>query len=223
MERGLGAVIRQGPGLLLVAILNRQSHKMTRTEHAKSQTIVVPKQQSPMTSRSVARNLERIAWLMDRAIKVPGTNISIGLDALLGLFPVGGDLLTGMVQAGVVMVALYHYRVPKVVAVRMMSNVLLDIAVGAIPLLGDLFDVAFKANTRNLRLLEPYRSDREPGDVVVAPAGEIVLSRRDSSRHLFDSRSTGMSWRYLLAIGGVLLAALTLVLIGLVTVVRWLL
>ena len=130
-----------------------------------------------LTSPSVARNLERIAWLMDRAIKVPGTRISIGLDALLGLFPVGGDLLTGIVQAGVVILALYHYRVPKVVGIRMMGNVLLDIGVGAIPLLGDLFDVAFKANTRNLRLLEPYRQDRKPGEVVFGPGGEIVHSR----------------------------------------------
>jgi hypothetical protein len=167
--------------------------------------------ESPPASPSVARNLERIAWLMDRAIKIPGTKITIGLDALLGLFPVGGDLFTGAIQTGIVLVALYHYRVPKVVAVRMMGNVLLDVAVGAIPLLGDLFDVAFKANTRNLTLLDPYRRDHDPGNVS-SPFRDVRIR----------SRAVGMPWRYLIAIGATLLAALVLVIIGLVTVVRWL-
>jgi Domain of unknown function (DUF4112) len=166
--------------------------------------------ESPLTSPSVARNLERVAWLMDRAIKIPGTKITIGLDALLGLFPVGGDLLTGVVQAAVVLVALYHYRVPKVIAIRMMGNVLLDVAVGAFPVLGDLFDVAFKANTRNLALLDPYRREIEPGDATIAFGDAHKLSR-----------DVGMPWRYLAAIGATLLAALILVFIGLVTVVRW--
>ena len=166
---------------------------------------------SPLTSPSVARNLERIAWLMDRAIKVPGTKITIGLDALLGLVPVGGDLLTGSCSGGSrAGGGIYHYRVPKVIAIRMMGNVLLDTAVGAFPLLGDLFDVAFKANTRNLALLDPYRRESEPGDATIAFGNAHKLSR-----------DVGMPWRYLVAIGATLLAALILVFIGLVTVVRW--
>ncbi len=93
---------------------------------------------------SVARNLERLAWLMDRAFTIPGTKITVGLDALLGLLPVGGDVLTGIVQAALVLIALRHYRVPRSVAARMMGNVALDVALGSIPLLGDLFDVAFQ-------------------------------------------------------------------------------
>ena len=96
---------------------------------------------------AMARNLERLAWLMDRAFSIPGTRIAVGLDALIGLLPIGGDVLTGLVQTGLVLVALRHYKVPRTVAVRMMANVLIDIIVGAIPLLGDLFDVGFKANT----------------------------------------------------------------------------
>src|SRR4051794_15532035 len=82
--------------------------------------------------------LEQLAWLMDRAIPIPGTPFRVGLDAILGLVPVGGDFLTGLVQAGIVLVALFHYRVPKAVAARMAANVLLDVGVGAIPILGDL-------------------------------------------------------------------------------------
>ena len=90
---------------------------------------------------------------MDRAFKIPGTPIRVGLDAIIGLLPVGGDVVTGLIQAGIVLVAMIRYRVPKPIAARMAANVLLDIAVGSIPLVGDVFDVFFKANTRNLQLL----------------------------------------------------------------------
>ena len=117
---------------------------------------VEPRPARTLKDEAIARNLERVAWLMDRALTIPGTKISIGLDALLGLLPVGGDAVTGLVQAGLVLIALRHYKVPRSIAARMMANVLLDVAIGAIPILGDLFDVGFKANTRNIKLLEPY-------------------------------------------------------------------
>jgi hypothetical protein len=161
--------------------------------------IVEPRPARSLKDEAVARNLERIAWLMDRALIIPGTKISVGLDALLGLLPVGGDFLTGLVQVGLVLIALRHYKVPKSVAVRMMANVLLDIAVGSIPLLGDLFDVGFKANTRNVRLLQPYG---HPTTIEIQPHKT--------------------PWRYIVPIAAVLLLALTLVMIGFITVVRWL-
>ena len=171
---------------------------------------------------AVAQNLERIAWLMDRAIKVPGTRITLGLDAILGLLPIGGDVLTGFVQVALVLVALKYYRVPRHVAARMAGNVLLDVTVGAIPLLGDMFDVVFKANTKNLKLLEPYRGN--PGGVDVVPASDRDGARptAGTNRPTVDSRSRGTPWRYLLPIAVALVAALTLVIIGFVTVVRWL-
>jgi hypothetical protein len=172
---------------------------------------VEPRSADPRHDEATARRLERLAWLMDRAFTIPGTKVSFGLDALLGLLPVGGDVLTGIVQAGLVLVALGQYRVPRTVAARMMANVLVDVAVGAIPILGDLFDVAFKANTRNLRLLEPYRH-REP--VEARPIGRYAPLP-------IDIGMGGTSWRYLLPIAVVLLAALVLVFIGFVTVVRW--
>jgi hypothetical protein len=162
---------------------------------------------------SVARNLERLAWLMDRAIAIPGTKITVGLDALLGLLPVGGDVLTGIVQAALVLIALRHYRVPRSVAARMMGNVALDVAIGSIPLLGDLFDVAFKANTRNIKLLEPYR-----------PRPVIELAGRPSfpGTYALETARHGTPWRYILPIAAILILLLTLVLIGFITVVRWL-
>ena len=160
---------------------------------------VEPHPSRTFKDQAVAHNLERVAWLMDRALTIPGTKLSVGLDALLGLLPVGGDVVTGLVQAGLVLVALRHYKVPRSVAARMMANVLLDVAVGSIPFLGDLFDAGFKANTRNVRLLQPYG---HPAAIELPPHKT--------------------PWRYIVPIAAVLLIALTLVLIGFITVVRWL-
>jgi len=145
------------------------------------------------------RGLENVAWLMDRAIRIPGTNVTVGLDALLGLLPVGGDLLTGLVQVGLVLVALFRFQVPRAVAARMAANVLIDVAVGSIPVLGDLFDVAFKANTRNLRLLNEVQQERTRGLPVAA--------------------KPSLGFMILIATG--LIALLGLVLVGFITVVSW--
>jgi hypothetical protein len=147
-----------------------------------------------------ATGLEVLAWLMDRAFRIPGTNVRVGLDAILGLLPVGGDFLTGLVQVGLVLLAIKHYHVPRVVAARMAANVLLDTAFGAIPLFGDAFDVFFKANTRNIRLLQRVQQDPSP-------------SRRVS---------TWESIVYLGAIAAILLIPIVLLLIGFLAVVAWL-
>jgi hypothetical protein len=162
---------------------------------------------------AMARDLERLAWLMDRAFHIPGTRIRVGLDALLGLLPVGGDVLTGVVQAGLVLVALRYYKVPRIVAARMAANVLLDIAVGAIPLLGDLFDIGFKANTRNIRLLDAYRHQE---------TGAAAVGRPSPMAPMLELRPIGMPWRFILPIAAVLFVVLGLVLVGFITVVRWL-
>ncbi len=88
------------------------------------------------TSKAVPRHaegLERFAWLMDRAFSIPGTNIKIGLDALIGLLPFGGDAITGLLQAGLVLVAINKYQVPKAVAGKMIANVLMDTLIGSDP------------------------------------------------------------------------------------------
>jgi Domain of unknown function (DUF4112) len=94
----------------------------------------------------------------------------------------------------------------------MMANVLIDVAVGSIPILGDLFDVAFKANTRNIKLLEPYGHPRAGAHQHPWVAGT----------HAIDLKPRGTPWRYILPIAAVLFTVLALVLIGFITVVRWL-
>ena len=150
---------------------------------------------------------------MDRAVKIPGTRLSFGLDALLGLLPGAGDALTGLIQTGLVLVALRHYHVPKIVAARMVANVLLDTTVGAIPFLGDLFDMGFKANTRNVLLLEPYR---QKADVAAGrPFSPSPYTLEAGQVH------SGMPWRWIIPIGLVLVGMLALVMVGFITVVRW--
>ncbi len=95
---------------------------------------------------------------MDRAVLIPGTKITVGLDAILGLVTIGGDLLAALVQSGVVLTAVTKYRVPRAIAARVIANVQLDMGEGAVPVVGDGFDIAFKVNPRNLALLKETHS-----------------------------------------------------------------
>jgi hypothetical protein len=99
--------------------------------------------------------LRRWARLFDSAFRIPGTNITFGLDPILGLIPGLGDLTSPVFSLFIIWHAA-KLRVPKVVIARMMLNALIDSGVGAIPVLGDLFDFAWKASAWNLALLERH-------------------------------------------------------------------
>ena len=100
--------------------------------------------------------LRDLARLLDEAIRIPGTNIRVGLDPLLGLLPGGGDVAGGLLS-GLIMLQAARAGAPASVLARMLGNVLLDVVIGAVPLLGDLFDFAWRANTKNVRLLDAWR------------------------------------------------------------------
>jgi hypothetical protein len=93
--------------------------------------------------------IEKIAWLMDKSIPIGG--MRIGLDPLLGLLPGVGDIF-GAVVSTVLIVHAHRAGVPKPTLLRMIANVGIDSAVGSVPVVGDFFDFAWKANTRNLEL-----------------------------------------------------------------------
>lgn len=105
--------------------------------------------------------LRRYAHVMDAAVRIPGTSIRVGLDSVLGLLPGGGDL-AGAVLAGAVVLAAARRGAPAAVLGRMTWNVVVDTVLGAVPLLGDLFDVGWKANLRNVELLEGHVGRPEP-------------------------------------------------------------
>lgn len=89
---------------------------------------------------------------------MPGTRLAVGLDALVGLVPGLGDAL-GALVAGSVLVTALRAGVPATVAARMLLNIALDAGIGAVPLAGDLFDAGFRANRRNVALLERWLAD----------------------------------------------------------------
>jgi len=101
------------------------------------------------------RRLARLAWLLDSSIPVPGTRFSIGLDALIGLVPVVGDLV-GVLLSCYILGEAARLGASRGVLARMALNIALEGVIGVVPLAGDLFDAAWKANQRNLRLLNEW-------------------------------------------------------------------
>src|SRR5688572_17317552 len=99
--------------------------------------------------------LRRWARLLDSEFEIPVLGIRFGWDPIIGLIPGLGDLVTPVFSAALIMHAV-RLGVPKVVQLRMLLNVLLDVASGLVPVLGDLMDVAWKANAKNLALLEAH-------------------------------------------------------------------
>jgi hypothetical protein len=99
-------------------------------------------------------------WL-DEAFRIPGTRVRFGWDAVIGIVPWAGDVITALMGV-VVLVAAYRMRVPGVVLVRMLFNLAIDLAIGLVPFAGDIADVFWKANTRNMALLEGTPRPRCP-------------------------------------------------------------
>ncbi len=101
--------------------------------------------------------IKRLAWLLDNSIRLPG-GYRIGLDGIIGLVPGLGDVLAAALSCYIVVSAV-RLGTPASVVVRMLGNVLLELVLGAVPVLGDLFDFAWKANARNARLVEAHLSE----------------------------------------------------------------
>ncbi|MBL9124344.1 MAG: DUF4112 domain-containing protein [Planctomycetaceae bacterium] len=130
-------------------------------------------------------DLEQLARWMDSVFAIPGTPIRFGFDAIIGLLPGAGDTLLALVSLYILQAAA-RYGVPRVTLVRMALNVIIDLVIGSLPLLGDFFDVAWKANTRNVALLRAHAA---------ATPGELRRVRRGD-------------WLFVAAIGAVILAVL---------------
>ena len=109
----------------------------------------------PTKHISRVNRLRRLSKVMDNAIAIPGTKIRFGLDPILGLLPGGGDTITGGLSAYIVVEAA-RMGLPPEVLYKMVGNILLDSFAGTIPVLGDLFDVGWKSNVKNIELLEKH-------------------------------------------------------------------
>jgi hypothetical protein len=133
--------------------------------------------------RAAETRIRRLAVLLDDLIEIPGTGRRIGLGPLVGLVPWLGDLVAAAPGAWLILEAA-RFRLPRIVLLRMVVNLVIDLVVGAIPLLGDLFDFGFKSNLRNLELFrryaaEPDASTREHrlfvGGLLLVLLGAVLL------------------------------------------------
>lgn len=154
-------------------------------------------QQIVVRSDASLDKFKALANLLDSAFHVPGTRIRIGVDALLGLIPVVGDVLSAMLGAYIVRSAA-GFGVPRIVQTRMMLNLWIDTVIGAIPFVGDLFDIGWKANIRNVALMEQAMTDPD-------------AARRSSYRVMFG----------LAVISAVLLSAIIVLILWLTGTIRF--
>lgn len=123
------------------------------------------------------KQIEWIAKLMDAQFTVPGTNLRFGLDGIIGLIPGAGDISTFAVSAYLLAIMARNGASGYVMA-RMVLNVVIDAVVGMIPIVGDLFDIVFKANMRNLKLMkEHYVEGRHKGGAwkILVPVLVLLL------------------------------------------------
>ncbi|MEG4504831.1 DUF4112 domain-containing protein [Microcoleus sp. F6_B4] len=108
------------------------------------------------------RRLRRISHLLDNSIPIPGTKYRVGLDPILGLIPGGGDLISS-IFAGYVVFKSAQMGVPQETLVQMAANIVFDTVAGTVPVAGDLLDVAWKANVKNIELLDAHLGSPEQG------------------------------------------------------------
>jgi hypothetical protein len=140
--------------------------------------------------------LRKLEILLDEAFRVPGTNVRFGIDGIVGLVPGLGDVLAGLLSL-VIPVAAWIRGVPYVTLARMIVNLAIGVLVGTIPIFGDIFDIAWKANRRNYRLL---------------------------SRHLGEQRQhTWRDWGFLLLMGAVTAVIFAIPVVLVAWLISWLL
>jgi hypothetical protein len=135
--------------------------------------------------------LDLVSFVMDRLVEVPGTKVRVGLNTLLLLLPVVGDAFSSAVSVFILTVGLSVFKVPRIVAARMMMNSLIDASIGWIPVIGDVFNLWFKADTRNVRLLMQY-------------AGKTDAEQPSTWRH----------WVFVLGMGLGFVLVLSLIVVG---------
>jgi len=123
--------------------------------------------------------LRRVASLLDSALPVPGTSFRFGLDPILGLLPGIGDIVSPLFTLGIIWQA-RDLGLPRVVVLRMIVNVAIDTVVGLVPIIGDLFDFAWKSNKMNVALLEQHVYEERPASAgdwtfVVVSIGVVLI------------------------------------------------
>jgi hypothetical protein len=117
--------------------------------------IIKPNAKGQYSNSPSLKLVEDIARFLDSKFVIPGTNIRFGLDPIASLFPVVGDFLTFMVSAALIH-TMYNHGASRKVVIKMMLNTTLDAVIGTIPLVGTIFDIFYRSNDRNVRLLHEH-------------------------------------------------------------------
>ncbi|MDX2098409.1 MAG: DUF4112 domain-containing protein [Leptolyngbyaceae cyanobacterium bins.59] len=121
---------------------------------------MIPESPVPTQEEAILKRVRLLSHVLDNAVPIPGTSYRVGIDPLLGLLPGGGDVVGGALSAYLVLEA-SRLGLPRATLVRMVTNIIIESLAGTVPVIGDLFDVTWKANARNLALLEHHvRSPR---------------------------------------------------------------
>lgn len=115
---------------------------------------------------SIRKRIESMEHILERSFRIPGVNYPIGLDSIIGLVPVVGDVITAAMGAYIVWEA-RNLGIPKWKLWRMAGNIAFDSAIGAIPIAGDAFDLIFRSNTRNLRIIKKHLDKHHPATRVI--------------------------------------------------------
>ena len=115
---------------------------------------------------SIRRRIEAMEQLLERCFVIPGINKPVGLDSLVGLIPGIGDAIA-MGLAGYIVWEARNLGIPKRHLLRMVGNILIDTAVGTVPVAGDLFDFMFRSNTRNLKIVKRHLDKHHPHTKVI--------------------------------------------------------
>ena len=115
---------------------------------------------------SLRKRVETLEMLLERSFVIPGINRPVGLDAIVGLVPVVGDVITATMGAYLIWEA-RNLGMSKWQFWRMFGNLGVDTALGAVPLVGDAFDFLFRSNTRNLKIIKKHLDKHHPGTIII--------------------------------------------------------
>lgn len=115
---------------------------------------------------ALRKRVEALEFLLERSFNIPGINRPVGLDAIVGLIPVLGDVITAVMGAYLIWEA-RNLGMPKWKILRMVGNLGIDTTLGAIPFVGDAFDFFFRSNTRNLKIIKRHLDKHHPGTMII--------------------------------------------------------
>ncbi|HTN13582.1 MAG TPA: DUF4112 domain-containing protein [Sphingomonadaceae bacterium] len=136
---------------------------MTQSSRPRPMGVTLPVGTDPA---SVRQRIEAMEMVLERSFTIPGINRAVGLDAIVGIIPVLGDVLTAAMGAYIVWEA-RNLGLPKWKLARMAANIAFDTALGAIPVAGDLFDLLYRSNSRNLRIVKKHLDKHHPSSRII--------------------------------------------------------